>query len=145
MDRSKYPLDWEAFSRRIRVERAQGQCECAGECGADHFGRCEARHGGYRIVHLWQEFEKLVASHEELIDFFGCFYADDYVTSKIILTVAHLWKHGCSYTPPYCTNEQHVKAMCQDCHLRYDQPQRRANAARTRRRKKNNLELFSIE
>lgn len=26
-------------------ERAGGQCECEGECGHDHGGRCEARHG----------------------------------------------------------------------------------------------------
>ena len=30
MDRSKYPDDWEAISRRIRLERAQGRCEVCG-------------------------------------------------------------------------------------------------------------------
>jgi len=30
MDRSKYPDDWEAISRRIRLERAQGRCEFCG-------------------------------------------------------------------------------------------------------------------
>lgn len=35
-----YPEDWPAISRRIRFERAEGRCECQGECGHDHGGRC---------------------------------------------------------------------------------------------------------
>ena len=31
-DRSKYPKDWPAISRRIRA-RSGGRCECMGECG----------------------------------------------------------------------------------------------------------------
>ena len=31
MDRSRYPKDWEAISRRVRFERAGGKCE---QCGA---------------------------------------------------------------------------------------------------------------
>lgn len=34
MDRSKYPPDWEAISRRIRFERAEGKCE---KCGAENY------------------------------------------------------------------------------------------------------------
>lgn len=44
-DRARYPADWPAISLRIRFERAEGRCECEGECGYDHGGRCEARHG----------------------------------------------------------------------------------------------------
>lgn len=33
------------ISQRIRFERAAGRCECEGECGHDHGGRCEAIHG----------------------------------------------------------------------------------------------------
>lgn len=44
-DRRRYPHDWPEISRAIRFGRAGGRCECAGECGAGHEGRCEARHG----------------------------------------------------------------------------------------------------
>ena len=44
-NRKRYPRDWSEISARIRFERAAGRCECVGECGHDHGGRCEARHG----------------------------------------------------------------------------------------------------
>ena len=61
-NRSRYPKDWPEISRRIRFERAEGRCECTGECGLDHGGRCMAFHGGL---------------HPETY-------------SKVVLTVAHL-------------------------------------------------------
>ena len=84
-NRSRYGADWPEFSRAIRFERADGRCECEGECGrGTHDGRCPNRHG-----------------------------AAAYGTgSKVILTVAHL-----CHTPE-C--REHVKAMCQGCHLHYD-------------------------
>jgi hypothetical protein len=45
MRRADYPRDWEQKSDSIRFGRAGGQCECRGECGSGHEGRCEARHG----------------------------------------------------------------------------------------------------
>lgn len=55
---SRYPKDWKAISKRIRFDRAQGRCECEGECGDRHGcnGRCKALHGdphpitGSRVV-----------------------------------------------------------------------------------------------
>ena len=44
-DRGRYAADWPQISVAIRFGRAGGQCECAGEYGAGHAGRCEARHG----------------------------------------------------------------------------------------------------
>ncbi len=45
-DRSRYPDDWEQISDRIRFDRAEGQCECEGQCGHAHpDGRCRAEHG----------------------------------------------------------------------------------------------------
>lgn len=45
-NRDRYPDDWKAISRRIRFDRAEGRCECAGECGrGTHRGRCTNRHG----------------------------------------------------------------------------------------------------
>lgn len=43
-NRARYPKDWDRISHRIRFERGGGRCECEGECGLDHKGRCEARH-----------------------------------------------------------------------------------------------------
>ena len=44
-NRGRYPADWPQISVAIRFGRAGGQCECGGECGTGHAGRCEARHG----------------------------------------------------------------------------------------------------
>lgn len=44
-NRARYPKDWKAVSLRIRVERAQGQCECTGHCGLHPGKRCEERQG----------------------------------------------------------------------------------------------------
>ena len=43
-NRARYPKEWPAISKRIRFERAGGRCECEGECGHDHGGRCEVDH-----------------------------------------------------------------------------------------------------
>ena len=101
MDKTKYPKDWEEFSRRIRFDRAKQQCECAGECGL-HDGRdlffpeakrCEERNG----------------------------FPAKWAQGTIVLTVAHLNQPGGACTcSPLCAEESHVKAMCQRCHLRYD-------------------------
>jgi hypothetical protein len=44
-NKPRYPKDWKQISYRIRFTRAGGRCECAGECGREHPGRCTARHG----------------------------------------------------------------------------------------------------
>ena len=44
--RHRYPPDWPQISKRVRFSRAQGRCECQGECGREHGGRCTAAHGG---------------------------------------------------------------------------------------------------
>ena len=59
---------------------------------------------------------------------------------QVVLTVAHL----CDCDSP-CVIPEHVKAMCQRCHLRVDVPLHRRHAGQTRRRKLNNLELFEEE
>ncbi|MCP3811728.1 hypothetical protein NLX62_05210 [Mycobacteriaceae bacterium Msp059] len=45
-NRDRYPADWPAISQRIRFDRAQGRCECYGECRrGSHAGRCPNLHG----------------------------------------------------------------------------------------------------
>jgi len=113
MKRADYPDNWKAFSADIRFERAGGRCECKGECGKDHEAdRCPKR-------------------HLKVYDDVAC-----------ILTVAHLNAKGgpCS-CEPRCAKEEHVKAMCQGCHLRYDHVRHQLNASDTRDRKRGQLRL----
>ena len=42
---ARYPGDWPAISIAIK-QRAEWRCECKGECGTDHDGRCTAIHLG---------------------------------------------------------------------------------------------------
>lgn len=39
---ARYPKDWHAIRGRI-LARAGRRCECLGECGLDHGGRCPER------------------------------------------------------------------------------------------------------
>jgi hypothetical protein len=99
-----YPPDWKAFSHMIRYGRAQGRCECLGECGLHrtHPGprRCVERD---RQPAQWAK-------------------------GLVVLTVAHL----CACDPP-CAEADHVKAMCNRCHLLMDHAMHISHAAETRR------------
>lgn len=45
-NRDRYPDDWKEISEFIRFTRAEGRCECEGECGrGTHEGRCPNEHG----------------------------------------------------------------------------------------------------
>lgn len=57
--------------------------------------------------------------------------------SVVVLTVAHL-----DHQPENCADDN-LRALCQRCHNRYDQPHRKANAAATRRASKQNGDLFN--
>lgn len=117
MKRAKpiYPPGWKAFSLEIRTVRAQGQCECEGECGLHrtHPGprRCVERH---QAPARWAQ-------------------------GTVILTTAHL----CTCDPP-CIEAAHVKAMCNRCHLRTDVPLHMRHAAETRRREREALGQLSL-
>ena len=70
--RDRYPVDWHAISAEIRFTRAQGRCECRGQCGSRrHPGpdRCGAMHGVQHPV----------------------------TGSKVVLTTAHM-----DHTPENC-------------------------------------------
>jgi len=90
-NRDRYPQNWATITHDIKVVRAGGRCECAGECGrgSAHLGtdgRCRNHHG-----------------------------KPAYGTgSQVVLTTAHL-----DHTPENC-DQANLKAMCQGCHLHYD-------------------------
>lgn len=90
-NRDRYPADWPVISECVRFGRAQGRCECRGECGRprhhlDTDGRCRNRHGlpAYRTG------------------------------SRVVLTTAHL-----NHTPED-TDPDNLRAMCQGCHVHHD-------------------------
>ncbi len=117
----EYPENWKSISQRVRFERAQGQCECSGECGLHrtHPGprRCEERD---RQLAKWAK-------------------------GLVMLTVAHLNAEGgpCR-CEPLCADEAHLKAMCNRCHLRYDVKRHQRNAFLTRRAGKAAGDLFEV-
>ena len=99
-----YPPTWKAFSRMIRYERAQGQCECEGSCGLHR-----THPGPRRCVERDRE-------------------PAQWAQGMVVLTVAH----HCECDPP-CAEATHVRALCQRCHLRVDIPLHMKHAAETRR------------
>ena len=111
-NRKLYPKNWKTISCWIRFERAEGRCECRGECGdvhgiPHHGRRCTRLHG-----------EPIVGR-----------------TARVILTVAHL-DHD-----PENQHPMNLKAMCQRCHLLLDREQHQKNAAETRRKRQGQLAL----
>ena len=98
--RDRYPVNWKAISRRIRFDRADGRCECMGECGLhrDNPGprRCDEWHGR----------------------------PAKWARGDIVLTVAHL-----DHDPTNCKDDN-LRALCQRCHLRYDREHHAETRAR---------------
>ena len=111
-DRTKYPDDWESRSDRIRFDRAGGRCECEGECGLHR------THPGPR---------RCTERHGQ---------PADWANGLIVLTVAHL-DHDTTHN-----DDNNLKAMCQRCHLRYDQLYHQQNSYRRRRAGKAIGDLF---
>lgn len=91
MDISLYPENWIAISHRIRFVRAEGRCECTGECG-QHTDRCDARHGEPHPV----------------------------TGSKVVLTTAHMGTDTGDKHDKMDVRDENLKAMCQRCHLIFD-------------------------
>ena len=113
VDMSRYPADWSAISEYIRFERANGRCECEGECGRGHDGRCEAIHQQPHPI----------------------------TESNVILTTAHLGTDKPDGEPGDKHDKmdvrlENLKAMCQACHLSFDIDEHIRNAAITRRQKR---------
>ncbi len=129
--RARYPADWKEISHRIRFERAEGRCECVGQCDNEHpGGRCNAKHGAHIIRHdtepaKWRTVYDLANALNDHGDE-GIGYGNRHV--KVILTTAHL-----DHIPENVADDNLV-AMCQRCHLRYDRHEHGKNAAKTRRR-----------
>jgi len=142
-ERDRYPDDWKEISRRIRFDRAGGQCECVGQCGNDHDDRCAAPNGESVVRHRsepwrWRPWADVC---EEVFELTGCVGEDhdgfwSRAPIKVVLTVAHL-----DHTPENC-DEDNLLALCQRCHLRLDREHHARTARATRDRKAGQENLF---
>jgi hypothetical protein len=118
MRRERYADDWEQISLAIRA-RAQQRCECTGQCGAEHGGRCDAPNGT-RIdreeVRPWRWRPHVCDTMCVTEKCWG---------TRVILTVAHVDHVETNNAPG------NLLALCQRCHLTLD---RGDNLARRRER-----------
>lgn len=124
MDKSRYPDDWEAISRRIRFERAGGKCEWCGAPDGQHIRRYKANLG------MWELSSADASEDQEWLK-----------PVKVILTVHHAGvpKPDGSPGDPHDkmdVREENLAALCQRCHLRADIRIHVSNARETRARKK---------
>ena len=113
MDRSLYPKNWEAVSLWVRIDRALHRCECTGQCGRHKPILSKSFPHGERLLQVRRctEINKQRAKH---------------ANGRIILTAAHTC--NCQ---PLCADVNHLLAMCQGCHLRFDMARHRDNRLRT--------------
>lgn len=110
-NRSRYPANWAEISERIRFERAQGRCECRGECGHEHV------HVAEDWIGTWTN-NRCKAIYDLPHPVTG---------SRVVLTVAHL-----DHTPENSA-DGNLRAMCQRCHLAYDQEEHQRSREETRK------------
>lgn len=113
-----YPENWKEFSRGSRVDRAGGRCECTGECGLHQ-----------PETFTWERGKHSVSVPRRCAEMNGT--PAVFARGMVVLTTAHLCE--CS---PLCAIPEHVKAMCNRCHLRIDVELHVKRAAANRMRKK---------
>ncbi len=145
MNPKDYPPDWSRISLEVRA-RAGGQCECTGECGRKHVGRCEAQqhtHGArHRETDRWRSTAELVDGVER----YGESDSDYPGGARVVLTVAHLWRGPCAEhhaAEHKCGDPAHLGAFCQACHLSYDLPHHITRRKQNRFAKKATGDLFA--
>lgn len=111
-DRKRYPKEWEEIVGQVR-KRSGDRCECHGECGL------HSTTGGRR---------RCIERNGKEAEF---------AKGTVVLTTAHL----CECDPP-CGILEHLKHMCQRCHLRIDSKLHMRHAAETRERKSGQMRLI---
>ena len=132
--KQQYPEGWDGFSARIRFGRAGRRCECEGECGL-HQAKGLGDRGDQGLA---PNRLPLIPSRRRCSEQHGALA--EFAAGHVVLTVAHL----CKCSPP-CAIPEHVKAMCQRCHLRIDVELHVKHAASTRMRKKESAGQSRLE
>ena len=120
-NKSRYPKDWPAISRLVRLD-AGNRCEgCGVENGAMIY------RGSHEMRPAWRYASDPVFVESRCAfdgsDLYGTCW-DDFDKRKggpvkVVLTVAHL-----DHTPENC-DRANLRAWCQSCHNTYDAPMRR--------------------
>jgi 5-methylcytosine-specific restriction endonuclease McrA len=131
-NKHRYPANWK-FIRAEILARAGYRCE-----------KCKAPHGKLIARGVDRDANTYMTEAAEVFDadtgaFIGRCRFSDFNVGKmvgIVLTIAHL-----DHTPEN-NDPENLRAWCQRCHLRYDAQHHAVNARETRRKRKNNLELF---
>lgn len=119
MDKTCYPKDWLTLRAQALV-RSGNCCECRGECGSAHDdGWCAAPDRS-----LIQRKKLDLASW--VMAFAGGETALFFRPVKVVLTTAHLCQES------MCNKIEHLKALCQLCHLRLDAKQHAETRAKNR-------------
>lgn len=125
-EQARYPSDWLVIRARI-LARADNRCEFLRADGS----RCNA-----------PNHERIARSVKDPERWWPLVEAEQFMPWEswrlvlVVLTVAHL-----NHQPEDC-GDDNLRAGCQLHHLRYDVAHHQQNAARTRRTKKGNGELF---
>lgn len=138
-NKGRYPKEWPEIRQRI-LARAGNKCEF---CGVPNY-RLGGRRNGSMGDGKWFDAHPLgerglslewprPGDYAKVGDGDISFRAR---IVRIVLTIAHL-----DHTPENCTDDN-LKALCQQCHLRYDHEHHKRNAAETRRKGKAISELF---
>lgn len=107
-----YPSYWKYLSYWIRFKRAEGYCECKGECGQKHF---------------WTKDPSPDTR---------CAMFDKKYGGGAVLTVAHL-DHN-----PANNSEKNLKAYFEGCHLRYDSKRHQESRKKNSDKKRGVLRLI---
>lgn len=130
-DISAYPANWQDIRIAVRM-RSGGRCECIGECGlhdgmpspeclVDVHGHCG-----------WPRTCECYCHGDKPSDSTRCEERDGrpaiWAKGHVLLTTAHLCHD------PSCDNLEHLRHMCNRCHLRYDRTLHQRHARERRRR-----------
>lgn len=124
MNRKDYPENWGEIRKQIleiaKNENGVPQCMCTGECGLHRF---TPLHTGSEPAPPTIGVDGKPGAHrrrcEELNGTPG-----KWMAGTVVLTTAHLCND------PKCDNHEHLKAMCQRCHLRLDVDHHKSNRRR---------------
>lgn len=115
-NRARYPKDWPEVRARA-LERAGHACEF---CGVPNYWRGFRHSDGSFLPTGWNERRALCCP-------LHCFVPRAVRVFEIVLTIAHL-----DHTPENCADDN-LRALCQRCHLNYDNAHHMQNARATRR------------
>lgn len=123
-DAANYPENWgeirTAVLERAKNEHGVPQCECTGECGLHRF---TPLHTGSEPAPPTIGVDGKPGAHRRRCEELNGTPAK-FAAGTIVLTTAHLCHD------PSCAKLDHLKAMCQRCHLRLDVDHHKSNRRR---------------